>query len=75
MREYAIEDAGCKTVFDSRGNPVEISPVKSGSNEDGDLYLYVKSAMKDCKEQSMNDRLTARFEEGFKQIKSSLSKL
>ena len=74
LQEYSIEEAAGKTVFDSRNNPIEISMVKLSDNEAGDLYLYVKSAMKGCKEQSMNDKLTTRFEAELKNVKSSLSK-
>jgi transposase len=74
LREYCMEDAGRKTVFDNRGNPVEISMVKPGDREDDDLYLYVKSEIKGRKEQSMSDKLTGRFVAELENIKSSLSK-
>ncbi|MDR0575009.1 MAG: hypothetical protein LBG96_13470 [Tannerella sp.] len=45
-----MEDAGFKTAYDNRGNPIEISMVKSGDSEDDELYLYVKSEMKGRKE-------------------------
>lgn len=74
LREYTMAEASRKTVLDNRGNPIEISIVKSDEEGDDDLYLYVKSDMKACKEQSMSDTLTARFEQGMASIKSSLSK-
>jgi len=74
LRDYSLPEAGSKTVFDNRDRPIELSIVSSGNKEDGDLYLYVKSAGKQQKEQSMSDKLTDRFVEGLENIKSSLSK-
>jgi transposase len=48
--------------------------VTSSNKKDGDLYLYVKSAMKQQKEESMNNKLTNRFVEELENIKTSLSK-
>ena len=74
LQAYSMEDASFKTAYDNRGNPIEISMVKSKDSEDDDLYLYVKSEMKGRKEQSMSDKLTTRFEQELENIKSSLSK-
>jgi len=74
LQDYWLAEAGSKTVFDNRHHPIELSMVSSGNKDDGDLYLYVKSAMKRQKEQSMSDKLTERFVEGLESIKSSLSK-
>jgi hypothetical protein len=74
LKHYTLADSGIKTVFDKRNYPIELSIVTSDVKDDGDLYLYVKSAMKQQKEQSMNNKLTKRFVEGLENIKSSLSK-
>ena len=74
LQDYSLAEAGSKTVFDNRNHPIELSMVSSYAKDDGDLYLYVKSAMKQQKEQSMSDKLTQRFVWGLENIKSSLSK-
>jgi len=47
---------------------------KTDGKTDGDLYLYVKSDMKQQKEQSMSSKLTKRFVAELENIKASLSK-
>jgi transposase len=74
LQDYSLAETGAKTVFDNRNNPIELGIVTSSNKDDGDLYLYVKSAMKQQKEQSMSNKLTKRFVEGLENIKSSLSK-
>ena len=74
LQDYSLAETGSKTVFDNRHHPIELSIVSPCNKDDGDLYLYVKSAMKQQKEQSMGDKLTKRFVEGLENIKSSLSK-
>ena len=50
LQDYSLAEGGCKTVLDNRRRPIEISIVKPQGKEDGDLYLYVKSHMKQQKE-------------------------
>ena len=74
LHDYSLADTGLKTVFDNRRHPIELSFATSGNSDDGDLYLYVKSAMKQQKEESMCSKLTGRFVTELENIKSSLSK-
>ena len=74
LQDYTLAQTGCTTVFDNREHPIEISMATSVGKEDGDLYLYVKSGMKQQKEASMNSKLTKRFVQELENIKSSLSK-
>ena len=74
LSEYSIVGSSPVTVMDNRKNPIEIQVVKSNKKDDSDLYLYVKSEMKQKKEHSMSDKLTGRFLEDLENIKSSLSK-
>jgi len=74
LQEYSLAKTGSKTVLDNRKHPIEICIAKPNDKEDGDLYLYVKSDMKQQKEQSMNSKLTKRFVAELENIKSSLSR-
>jgi hypothetical protein len=74
LQDYSLAEAGSKTVFDNRNHPIELIKVSSGSKDDGDLYVYVKSTMKQQKEESMGSKLTKRFVDELENIKSSLSK-
>ena len=74
LQDYSLAETGCKTVFDNRKHPIELSLVESSHKENGDLYLYVKSGMKQQKERSMNSKLTNRFVQELENIRSSLSK-
>jgi transposase len=74
-QDYSLPETGCKTVFDNRDHPIEISMVEACKKGDGDdLYLYVKSHRKQQKELSMNSKLTGRFLQQLENIRSSLSK-
>jgi len=46
LQDYSLAEGGCKTVFDNRKHPIEISIATPEGKQEGDLYLYVKSAMK-----------------------------
>jgi len=74
LQDYSPAETGAKILFDNRNHPIELSMVSSSNKDDQDLYLYVKSAMKQQKEESMNSKLSKRFVEGLENIKSSLSK-
>ncbi|MDR1340094.1 MAG: IS1634 family transposase [Prevotellaceae bacterium] len=68
------EDSSLMTISDNRGNPIEIQKVKSCNPKQTDMYLSVKSHQKQVKEESVNKKLTARYEQYLESIKSSLSK-
>ena len=74
LKDYSLADTGSKIVFDNREHPIELCIATPDGKEDGDLYLYVKSDMKQQKEQSMNSKLTKRFIGELENIKSSLTK-
>jgi hypothetical protein len=74
LQGYSLARSGCKTVFDNREHPIELCIATPQDKEESDLYLYVKSGMKQLKEESMNKKLTQRFLQGLENIKSSLSK-
>jgi transposase len=74
LKDYSLSETGGKIVFDNREHPIEISFATPVGKEDGDLYLYVKSGLKQQKEQSMSSKLTKHFVEELENIKSSLSK-
>ena len=74
LQNYSLSESGSKTVFDNRQHPIEISLARAEDKSEGDLYLYVKSDMKQQKEKSMSSKLTKRFVEELENIKSSLLK-
>jgi hypothetical protein len=74
LQDYSLVETECKTVLDNRKHPIELSIATGVGKEDGDLYLYVKSSMKQQKEESINSKLTNRFVQELENIKSSLSK-
>ena len=74
LQDYTLAETGSKIVFDNRNHPIELTIATPKDKADGDLYLYVKSDLKQQKEESMSGKLTKRFEEGLENIKSSLAK-
>ena len=74
LQDYSLAQNDRKTVFDNRKHPIELCIATPDDKEDGDLYLYVKSGMKQQKEQSMNSKLMKRFVQELENIRSSLSK-
>jgi transposase len=75
LKEYVPSaDASAVTIHDKRGNPIEIQSVKSVNGKQADLYLQVKSAQKQLKQESVNKKLTQRFEQYLETVKSSLTK-
>jgi len=66
-----------RTVFFIHIEVVEIRFATPGGREDkadGDLYLYVKSGMKQQKEEAMSSKLTKRFVQEIENIRASLSR-
>ena len=74
LLDYSLAGTDIKTVFENRDHPVELSFAASGNRDDCDLYLYVKSEMKQQKEESINSKLAGRFVAELENIKSSLSR-
>ena len=54
-------EADLKEEENLREHPIELCIVTPEGNTNDDLYLYVKSDMKQKREQSMNSKLTKRF--------------
>jgi transposase len=59
-------------ICDKNKKPIELRKVIQEKNEDN--YLYVKSEAKQKKEESIQNKLSERFEEGLKAIKESIEK-
>lgn len=60
------------TIYDNRGNPIELKLVeKPGCS---DTYLYVHSQQKAVKEASMNEHFSQRYEEEIENIRGALYK-
>ena len=74
LQDYSLAETGCKMIFDNRHHLIEIGIATPAGKEEGDLYLYVKSDMKQQKEASMSQKLNSRFVQGLESIKASLSK-
>ena len=76
---YADIESKPVQVKDKKNQPIELLKVKTDKNDDH--YLWIKSNAKAIKEQSMNGKLSQRFEEGIQQInyginsKSGIKKL
>ena len=69
---YADTDSNPIMIKDKKQQTIELTKVKCPSKEDH--YLWVKSHAKALKENSMNGLLSQRFEEGIKNINSSIGK-
>jgi transposase len=74
LKEYSLAEIGGKTVFDNREHPIELCMATPQGKENGDLYLYVKSGMKELKEEAMDSKRTKRFVQELENIRSALSK-
>jgi transposase len=61
-------------IRDNRKNPIEIRRVKSADAKRTDMWLCVKSAQKQLKEESIHEKLNDSYERYLESIKSSLSK-
>lgn len=60
------------TLYDKRGNPIELCFVEKQNCDD--RYLYVRSQQKAIKEASMNEHFSGRYEEDLENIKLALHK-
>jgi transposase len=75
LKNYVPSDSSeVKTIYDNRNNPIEIQRVMSTDEKQTDMYLCVRSSQKQLKQESINKKLTKRFEQYLESIKSSLSK-
>jgi transposase len=74
LQDYSLAENGCKTVYDNRNHPIELCIATPEGKPDDDMYLYVKSGLKQQKEESMSNKLTKRFVQEIENIRSSLSK-
>jgi transposase len=75
LKNYApVDSSGIITIHDNRNNPIEIQRVKSSDERQTDMYLCVRSSQKQLKQESINKKLTQRFEQHLESIKLSLSK-
>lgn len=71
LKDYPLDESNTITKQTNRGkNKVELSVFKPEGYTD--TWLYVQSEMKRKKEQSMNDKLTQRFEEHLNSIASAI---
>lgn len=70
LKEYQVKGEPVK-LYDKRKKPIEVKWVSSTKP---DSFLYVKSQMKQKKEESMDDQFAARYEEMLKNIAASIHK-
>lgn len=72
LKDYLFETTAPVIICDKNKKPIELRKVIQEKNEDN--YLYVKSEAKQKKEESIQNKLSERFEEGLKAIKESIEK-
>lgn len=72
LKEYSVYPEAPYTILDKDNQPIEVKKVKQDKNND--FYLYIKSPAKQKKEESIDEKLSTRFEEGLEAIKESLTK-
>jgi len=72
LTEYSCQPGTTSEIMDKNNRVIEIK--KADQNKNDDLYLYVKSSSKQKKQSSINEKLSARFEESLEAIKESLGK-
>jgi transposase len=72
LKDFDFGNNAPYTVYDNKGQAIEL--VKTNQDKNDDLYLYVKSPSKQLKEVSIKEKLSCRFEEGLGAIKESLTK-
>ena len=71
-KDYAKLTAGAESVTDNRGNRIELTKVHVEGVEDN--FLHIKSDQKYKKEESIDNKLTLRFEAQLQDIKDKLPK-
>lgn len=73
IKDYQVDEkASIHTLTDKRNNPIELSVFKPEGYTD--TWMYVKSEQKRVKEQSMQDKLSRRFEEELQGLAQGLHK-
>jgi len=74
LKEYqAVDEQSC-VIKDKKGNKIELKKVVRQLPGRSDCYLYVKSDQKSKKEESIDGKLTQRFEERLEYLKEGLTK-
>lgn len=71
-KEYEKLSANAELIHDNRGNEIALTKISEEDKEDH--FLHIKSAQKEIKEESMDKKLTLRFEEQLNDIQRKLSK-
>ena len=73
LKDYEAAVArGVTTIKDKRKNKIMLKII--GNEQTGEQWMYVKSKQKALKENSMQEKLQARFEEQLEEIKSAVQK-
>jgi hypothetical protein len=70
-KEYAKLSEEATLLSDNRNNTIEVTKVSVEGKQD--TFLHIKSHQKQLKEQSINVKLTERFEDSMKYLKEGLS--
>jgi hypothetical protein len=70
-KEYVKLSEKATLLSDNRNNTIEVIKVSVEGKQD--TFLHIKSHQKQLKEQSINDKLTERFEDSMKYLKEGLS--
>jgi len=71
-KEYDQLSDKATIISDNRGNKIELTKVNVEGKED--CFLHIKSAQKEQKERSMDEKLSQRFVQQLEEIKGKLSK-
>lgn len=69
---YVADGARSETVLDNRGNKIGLTKAHAEGYED--CFLHIKSAQKQLKEESIDEKLTLRLEAQLQDIKDKLPK-
>ena len=69
-KEYIRLSEQATKLSDNRDNTIEVTKISVPEKED--IFLHIKSHQKKLKEQSMNDKITERFEESMTYLKEGL---
>jgi hypothetical protein len=71
-KEFTKLSKNFTTIYDNRGNKIEVEKVSIENQEDS--FLHIKSDEKRKKEESMDQKMSTRFEEQLNRLKDGLSK-
>ena len=70
--EFDVLSEQVVSLQDNRGNKIEVQKVSV--KDKNDSFLHIKSEQKEMKEQSMDEKITARFEERLNYLNDGLTK-